>query len=236
METDRLRQFCTIFETGNLRKAAELLHITHGALSKSMKKLESDLGYKLFLPEGRGLVVTDQAKKLYRKALDTLKSVEALYSVSHTDTEALKIGSFEVFTTYFLHQLKSWLPEIELKLYELTPGKMEESVGKGLIDFGITYVPIPYEGVEFVEVGKLKMGVYKKTESFINQELGELPFVVPNFPLEGSPSGVKGLDSWPESAPDRKIKYRVDLMESALALCREAVSYTHLTLPTSPHV
>ena len=147
--------------------------------------------------------------------------MEALYSVSHTDTEALKIGSFEVFTTYFLHQLKSWLPEIELKLYELTPGKMEESVGKGLIDFGITYVPIPYEGVEFVEVGKLKMGVYKKTESFINQELGELPFVVPNFPLEGSPSGVKGLDSWPESAPDRKIKYRVDLMESALALCRE---------------
>ena len=65
METNRLKQFCTVKETGNLRKAANLLGISHSGLSKSMKALEEELGFPLFQSNGRGIVVTDEGLKLY---------------------------------------------------------------------------------------------------------------------------------------------------------------------------
>ncbi|MBL7546005.1 MAG: LysR family transcriptional regulator [Bdellovibrionaceae bacterium] len=52
METDRIRHFCTVYETESLTRAAELLGITHGGLHKSLKTLEADLGVKLTIPHG----------------------------------------------------------------------------------------------------------------------------------------------------------------------------------------
>jgi DNA-binding transcriptional LysR family regulator len=44
--------------------------------------------------------------------------------------------------------------------------------------------------------------------------------VAPLIPSVGTPSSAKGLDGWPEHEAPRNIRYRVDLMESGLALVR----------------
>ena len=59
METNRLRQFCTVVETGSFRKAADILGISHSGLFKSIKTLEEEVGFVLFLPSGRGIVVVE---------------------------------------------------------------------------------------------------------------------------------------------------------------------------------
>jgi DNA-binding transcriptional LysR family regulator len=65
------------------------------------------------------------------------------------------------------------------------------------------------------------MGVYKLRGSFPGELQENLPFVIPVFPVNGVPTRVKGLDGWPETNYERKVKFQVTLMESALELCRQ---------------
>ena len=48
MELEQLHQLVAIAETGTLQSAAEQLHLSQSALSRSLRRLEDDLGQKLF--------------------------------------------------------------------------------------------------------------------------------------------------------------------------------------------
>lgn len=48
MELEQLRQLDAIEKSGTLQAAAEILHLSQSALSRSMRRLESDLGQDLF--------------------------------------------------------------------------------------------------------------------------------------------------------------------------------------------
>lgn len=106
-------------------------------------------------------------------------------------------------------------------LHETLPGELERAVEQNLVDLGISYLPIPYQNIEHIKVTSIEMGVFKRKGSFSNLAQQELPFVVPAHPLFGSPSRMRGLDGWPESAYHRKVKFEVTLLESALELCRQ---------------
>ena len=53
-----LRAFDAAARHGNLTKAAEALHVTHGAVSKQIAVLEAFLGTPVFERTARGLVPT----------------------------------------------------------------------------------------------------------------------------------------------------------------------------------
>jgi len=217
METNRLIQFKCIVETGNLRKASELLNISHGALSKSMKVLESQLSVPLFLPEGRGIKITKEGLKIYEQSAGIIESVERLKTPDRKAVAStLRLATFEVFSTYFFSKiLKEHADPDIVELYELTPGGLEAAVASEKVAFGITYEPIPTQGVQFLKVGSIAMGIFGRKAG--------LPFAAPIMPLKGAPSGVKGLDGWPDHLFPREIKYRVDLLESALEFAREGL-------------
>ena len=70
-----LRQFVTFADAGTLSEAAEILHLSQPALSRNMKKLETDLGIFLFERKKNqlklnknGEYVLDLAKKLLEDA------------------------------------------------------------------------------------------------------------------------------------------------------------------------
>jgi DNA-binding transcriptional LysR family regulator len=94
METNRILQFRAIVETGNLRKAAELIGISHSGLSKSMKALESELGYALFQASGRGIITSDDGHLFYERSQAFLAAYETLLGTkAGVTTQALRIGS-----------------------------------------------------------------------------------------------------------------------------------------------
>lgn len=228
MDIYRVRYFTTFAETGSLVKASEILHISQPALSKALKTLENEVGLSLLEADGRGLKLTEAGKRFLRESRPLLQEWMNL-SKKIRDEETWKpsrIGSFEVFTTHFLGHLLNYVDLENLELHELGPGKMEQAVVDGRIDLAITYNPVPKAGVEFVEVAKIKMGVFG-IDSYKTKKFADLPFVIPVQPAEGTPSKVMGLDGWPDHLFARKVKYRVSMMESALELCREgrAVAY-----------
>src|SRR5580693_3277526 len=103
METNRLLQFSVVVETGNLRKAAALLGISHSGLSKSMHALEQETGLRLFVPSGRGIAITDEGRSLFERCGPFLAELDRLLAKGATprasERPVARIGSFEVFTS-----------------------------------------------------------------------------------------------------------------------------------------
>jgi DNA-binding transcriptional LysR family regulator len=226
METNRIRQFRVIVETGNLRKAAEILAISHSGLSKSMKALEVELELTLFHPSGRGIVISDAGMRFYERCKRFLDELDRLLIGSiPVNTPNLRIGSFEVFTTSFVGPLlKTYLPDTLVDIHELVPGRLEEALLFNKVDIGITYEPIPRKGVEYVKAASLLMGAYALQGNFKDGDLSEIPFIVQASPLEGAPSGVKGRDAWPDEKISRNVRYRVDLLATGLEIARQGLA------------
>ncbi|WP_409479777.1 LysR family transcriptional regulator [Pseudobdellovibrio sp. HCB154] len=229
MDIDRVRYFNTFAETGSLVRASEILHISQPALSKALKTLESEVGLRLLESDGRGLKLTDAGKR-FRDETRPLLTEWINVSKKIRDLEVWKpsrIASFEVFTTYFLGHLLKFVDLENLEIHELVPGRMEQAVADGKVDLAITYNPVPKAGVDFIEVAKIKMSVFG-LESFRSKKFTDLPFVIPLMPTEGAPSKVIGLDGWPDHLFERKVKYRVTMMESAMEFCREGQAVAYL--------
>jgi LysR family glycine cleavage system transcriptional activator len=58
-----LRAFEAAARERSLTRAAELLHVTHGAISHQIKSLEADLGVRLVERAGRGIRLTDEGER-----------------------------------------------------------------------------------------------------------------------------------------------------------------------------
>ena len=226
METNRVRQFCVVFETENLRKAADVLGMSNSALSKSLKVLQQELKQQLLMQSGRNIVITDDGKQFYKKAIEFLKHEDLLVTKDSAKTEILRLGTFEVFSTHLIGTTwHKYFKNTQLDLYELLPGDLEKSLLNNEIDLGVTYEPIPTKGLEFVKIGAIEMGIYARADKFpASTKLDELQFVAPIRPIKGTPSGMKGLDGWPDDLLPRNVLYKVDMMESGLAFARQGLA------------
>lgn len=230
MDIDRVRYFCVIANSGSLLQASEIVNISQPALSKAIRLLEEEVGIKLFEREGRGLRLTALGHTFKQRVEPLLEQWIKLPASleSHSISKPIRIGSFEVFTTYFIGYLLGHQKISEFQLFEFTPGSLENALNSGLIDVGITYLPVSKPNIQFVEVTKVRMGVYGQSQQFKNKSFQDIPFVIPNDLVRGTPSKVLGLDGWPDHKYPRKIGYKVTLMESALELCRQSEAIAFL--------
>ncbi len=225
MDLTRLRYFLVLSETEHLGKAAELLGISPPALSKAVQVLEDELKLKLTMPDGRGLKITPEGRRIVERAAPHVKGLLDLpHTLQEPEHTSLRIGTFEVFSTYFMGTvMKKYMLDEDVTLFENVPGEMERALAEGKIDVGVTYIPIPYPGIEYLQVSEIKMGIFGRPPWTETEDFMSIPFVVPIFPVEGSPTKVRGLDGWPEGQVDRNTRFRVTLMESALEICRQGL-------------
>lgn len=80
MELTQIKYFKTTAELQHITKAAEILHIAQPALTKSIHKLEHELGVPLFAPKGRNIALTEYGKYLYERIIEPLNVFETLPS------------------------------------------------------------------------------------------------------------------------------------------------------------
>jgi len=64
LDTDQLRSFLAIVDTGSFTKAAERVHKTQSAVSMHVRRLEGQLGCALFMKQGRGTRLTAEGESL----------------------------------------------------------------------------------------------------------------------------------------------------------------------------
>lgn len=225
MDTSRLKQFCVIAETGSMTKAAELLYLTHSALSKSMKVFQEELGLTLLRPAGRGLALTEDGIQTYQNAKQFLTLEAQLFGVNPKENlKTLRIGAVEVFLMARCGQLSNpQLSDYNFSFLELSPGQIEQLIVNKQLDFGITYAPFPMQAVEFTDVGKYSLGCYCLNDKFSGMDISKIPFAVPAQGLSNNPLGIKERDGWLESITPRNRKYSVNLLSTGLELVKQGL-------------
>jgi molybdenum-dependent DNA-binding transcriptional regulator ModE len=64
LDTDQLRSFLAIVDTGSFTRAAERVNKTQSAVSMHVRRLEEQLGCALFVKQGRGAKLTSEGEQL----------------------------------------------------------------------------------------------------------------------------------------------------------------------------
>jgi LysR family glycine cleavage system transcriptional activator len=120
-----LASFCTIARTGNLRAAADELHLTHSAVSQQLRLLESQLGFQLFDRRSQRIVLNAAGAALLRSvgpALDQIddgvRSAAAAAAGAHLRMRVSVLPSFA--QRWLLPRIGDWHerhPDIAIELH-----------------------------------------------------------------------------------------------------------------------
>lgn len=104
IDTQQIKSFIAIADTGTFSKAAETVGRTQSALSLQIKKLEEDLGCKLFDRAPRRVTLTEQGEVFlgYAKQMIALQW-EAYSRLKEPDIAGeIRLGTPEDFATHYL--------------------------------------------------------------------------------------------------------------------------------------
>ncbi|RVT99007.1 LysR family transcriptional regulator [Rhodovarius crocodyli] len=96
-----LQVFRRTVEVGNVTHAAELLHVSQPAVSRTLANLESRLGVELLRRSKRGVSVTEAGQDFYQQAVDILDRLDEVETGVAAQRGALS-GSIRLATTTML--------------------------------------------------------------------------------------------------------------------------------------
>ena len=103
-----LKCFEVVAEKGGISYASSALHLSQPAISLQMKKLEEQVGKKLFARYSRGLVLTPFGKlflEKVKKLLEMQKELDFFINdVEHEPSGTLKIGTYTTASSYLLSE------------------------------------------------------------------------------------------------------------------------------------
>lgn len=144
LNTDGLRQLLALSETGSFSEAASKLGITQPAISLTVKKMEGDLGVRLFQRRGNRYIPTEIGNIFLEHALEIVEAEERLLSALSQAKEGsvgkLRIASSNIPGEYVLPlvlgDLRERHPGIEPVLDIMDSSKVVAAVLSGEFEFG----------------------------------------------------------------------------------------------------
>ena len=130
--------------------AAEKCFVTQATLSMMIKKLEDELGVKVFDRSRQPVVPTEIGKKLIEQAKVILKETARIREIVESDTQhmqgTLKIGIIPTLSPYliplFLPSFLQKYPEIKLQIHELTTNEIIRQLKQNQLDAGLLAIPL----------------------------------------------------------------------------------------------
>ncbi len=158
MEFDQLRYFLQVAERGNFTRAAEDLTISQPALSRSIQKLEDELGQPVFERKTRSVSLTEAGVLLQSRAQQMLTILEDTKAEITDDGESgrIRVGAIPTIAPYFLPDLlrhfSSEFPKATLIVQESTTDVLLKSCTQGEIDLAILALPVPAKYLEVEEL------------------------------------------------------------------------------------
>ncbi|HSN72460.1 MAG TPA: HTH-type transcriptional regulator CysB [Steroidobacteraceae bacterium] len=147
MKLQQLRYLAAVAQNGlNITAAAEKLHTSQPAVSKQLKLLEDELGFQIFIRDGRNLSrVTPAGQQVIDRALDILREVRNIKAISDDLREegrgTLSIGTTHTQARYVLppviQRFRQSYPQVRLHLHQGTSEQIAELASLDRIDFAI---------------------------------------------------------------------------------------------------
>ena len=161
MELRHLRYFVAVAEELHFRRAAERLYVAQPAVSEQIRKLEAELGVRLFDRTHRSVALTDPGKALLTEARRVLQMAEAAQhaarNASGRNGQRLRIGYVhDVLPSSVpraLQRLAATAARIEISLATGTPLGLIGEVRDGGLDAAVVALPAPTKGLRVTLLG-----------------------------------------------------------------------------------
>lgn len=139
------RIFFVVANNGNITKASMILNISQPAVSKSIKKLEEQLGGQLFVRTKRGVTLTKEGKVFYdyiKKAMEYISNAENKFTYfQKLDEGTIRIGISTTLTKDFLlpylEKFHITYPKINIQIITNVSSELFKKLRNGLIDLVI---------------------------------------------------------------------------------------------------
>jgi DNA-binding transcriptional LysR family regulator len=161
VELRHLRYFVAVAEELHFRRAAERLYVAQPAVSEQVRKLEAELGVRLFNRTTRGVTLTGAGRALLAQARRVLHQAEvaqlAARNADERSTLQLRIGYTSVSlpgsVPRALQQLTSAAPSVEVTLEAGRTTGLTQSLREGWLDAVVAELPAPANGLRATMLG-----------------------------------------------------------------------------------
>ncbi len=147
MKLQQLRFLATVAQSElNITTAAAKLYTTQPAVSKQLRQLEDELGFKIFVRHGRALSkVTPPGERVIECAVRILRETQNIKGIS-TDFKDDSSGTLSIGTTHtqaryvlppVIKAFRERYPKVQLNLLQGTSEQLAEMAKTGRIDVAI---------------------------------------------------------------------------------------------------
>jgi hypothetical protein len=174
-------QFIAAYETLNFRIAAEKCLVTQPAITKSIKKIESDYNMKLFDKKGIKMYPTEFADDLYKELLDmrdTANSLRLKFESWHKGNSGhlniavgITLQSSEGFVN-LISDINTNFPNVSLNIASMIKDASIPLLKNGNIDLWIGDISNLVEDEEFIKkfVRKIPLVIYTNKNNKLFKE------------------------------------------------------------------
>lgn len=193
LEPRLLRSFVAVAEELHFGRAAARLHMSQPPLSVQIRKLEEQLGVRLFERDRRHVALTEAGRFLFGRAKHLLGEAERSCTeaarIARGEAGVLSIGYTSTATYEILPPLirafRTHAPDVRVELIEMRSGLQGEALRAGRIEAGFACGPMDEDGVsEQVLVRERFVAVmprghrHARRSSLRVRDLDEQPFVL----------------------------------------------------------
>lgn len=154
MELLQLRYFHVVARLEHMTRAAEELCIAQPSLSKTIRRLEQELGVPLFERQGRsvrlnqfGRAFLEHVEALLRELAEGQRKVRDMVGLEHG---AISLAAASLnWLPELLHRFQASHPAVQFQLARRTPAEMPHLLESGACDFCFQSTPLLKPGIEW---------------------------------------------------------------------------------------
>jgi len=152
VEIRHLRAFIAVADTHSIRRAAEKLHVSQPALSRTIRDLEHELGITLFLRSAKGVRLTPGGERFLSGARRTLSEATAAIARARDARDStegpLVVGVVNpelrpAWIRTALERYRKAAPNVAVHLESMESIAMAEATLTRAIDLGFGYAMLP---------------------------------------------------------------------------------------------
>lgn len=146
MTFEQLEFIVAVQQEGTLTAAAQVLNISHSAISRAISSLEAELGVNIFVRSRSGTALTEQGEMILQSARTILREANQLRALTRADTNReLMIKAFPIDSMSFLADAVALLREayhhVTVNLAGANVTEIVADLKAQKVDFGLLLLP-----------------------------------------------------------------------------------------------
>lgn len=231
-----LPAFRAVAEKEHLPSAADSMHLSPSALSRSVKQLEEQLGVELFERSGRGIVLSNAGRVLLEHVRGAMRQVDDGVELITAQTKSgmIRVAAPGPFASLYvlpaLARLRALHPKMIPSLSGMSGDTVNAALLEGRLDLALVDDPVPDQELIVDKLIDVPYGVYAGPGHPLYQTPAPTREQVLAHAFAAPPGGRD--DHFPPEVP-RIFNAHLEHLQLGLELCASGVSLAVLPQPVA---